>query len=110
MAWLLRQGEVLASVEIPGSLGASARAIARREAGSGGALLLCSTRLAHSIGAKFDVDVAYLDGELVVVATSCMARNRVGRPHRRARSVLEAEAGAFDRWALRPGDRLEIKE
>ena len=27
----------------------------------------------------------------------------------RAAFVVEAEAGAFDRWRLRPGDRLELR-
>jgi hypothetical protein len=110
MAWLLREGEVLASVEVPCSFAARARAMAGRTTGEGGAVLLDQSRLAHSFGVAFPLDVAYLDAERVVVATTSIARNRVGLPHRRARSVLEVEAGAFDRWGLRPGDRLEIKE
>ena len=27
----------------------------------------------------------------------------------RSRTVIEAEAGAFARWNLRPGDQLEVK-
>jgi hypothetical protein len=30
-------------------------------------------------------------------------------PRMRTRSVLEAEAGAFERWGLKIGDRLEIR-
>ena len=30
-------------------------------------------------------------------------------PARRARVVVEAEAGAFERWSLRVGDRLEVR-
>ena len=59
---------------------------------------------------RFPIDVAFCDGDLRVVALRCpMARYRVGRLHLKARAVIEAEAGAFDRWRLRPGDRLEIK-
>jgi hypothetical protein len=38
-----------------------------------------------------------------------MRPRRVGLPCLRAHSVIEAEAGAFERWRLRPGDRLELR-
>jgi hypothetical protein len=38
-----------------------------------------------------------------------MPRHRVSRLVWRASAVIEAEAGAFDRWKLRPGDELEVK-
>jgi hypothetical protein len=38
-----------------------------------------------------------------------MRRWRVGRPRPRATCVIEAEAGAFERWRLQPGDSLELK-
>ena len=38
-----------------------------------------------------------------------MRRNRLGLPRWRARSVIEAEAGAFDRWGLRVGDVVELR-
>jgi uncharacterized protein len=34
---------------------------------------------------------------------------RVAMPRRRCRRILEAQAGAFDRWGLRAGDRLELR-
>jgi uncharacterized membrane protein (UPF0127 family) len=37
-----------------------------------------------------------------------MDRHRIGRPRAGARSVLEAEAGAFGRWGLQVGDHLEL--
>jgi uncharacterized membrane protein (UPF0127 family) len=46
----------------------------------------------------------------VVIKTVQMDRFRVGAPIPRARSVVEAERGAFARWGLRVGDRLEIRE
>lgn len=109
MAWLLRQGEVLASLEVPPPGRRRRRGVLRREDGVG-ALLVTSRRAAHTIGARGPLDVAYLDADLVVVATSRMAPNRLGMPRRRACAVLEAEAGAFERWRLRPGDRLEIED
>jgi len=38
-----------------------------------------------------------------------MHRHRVGIPVGRARSVVEAEAGAFARWGLRVGDVVEVR-
>jgi uncharacterized membrane protein (UPF0127 family) len=72
--------------------------------GIDGALLLTPARAVHTIGMRFDLDVAYLDGDRRVLEVQTMRRNRLGRPRWRARSVLEAEAGAFARWGLGVGD------
>ncbi len=108
MAWLLRGEEVLASLEVADTLPARARQLLGRKA-CDGAFLASGARAAHTIGVPFGLDVAYLDDQLVVVGTATMQPNRVGLPRLQARSVLEAPAGAFERWNLRPGDRLEIK-
>ena len=54
--------------------------------------------------------VAHLDDDLTVLRTTRMDGLRVGRPVRRARAVLEAEAGSFERWGLAVGDVLEVRE
>jgi uncharacterized protein len=77
--------------------------------GFDGALLLRPCASVHTAGMRFDLDVAFCDDELRVLETIRMRRWRVGRPRPGARCVLEAEAGAFERWRLRPGDRLEVK-
>jgi uncharacterized membrane protein (UPF0127 family) len=59
---------------------------------------------------RFALDVAFLDKDLVVLDAVSLGRYRMTRPRLRARSVLEAEAGAFERWGLKVGDRLELKE
>lgn len=77
--------------------------------GCPGGLLLTPARAVHTFGMRFDLDVAYLDaGGVVLEVVSPMRRNRLGRPRLRARSVLEAEAGAFERWGLRVGDRVAV--
>jgi uncharacterized membrane protein (UPF0127 family) len=35
---------------------------------------------------------------------------RIAMPRRRCRCVVEAEAGGFERWGLRVGDQLELRE
>ncbi len=109
MAWLLRDGQVLASLEIAETFLARNRGLLGRS-GTAGAMLLTHTRGVHSVGMRFPIDVAFLDKELVVVDTVTLRRHSMARPRLTARSVLEAEAGAFERWGLKVGDHLEIKE
>jgi uncharacterized membrane protein (UPF0127 family) len=106
--WLLRDGEVLATLEVADSFVDRARGLLGRD-GIDGALLLRPARSVHTIGMRFPIDVAFCDGELVVITTRCLERHRVCLPRVRARCVVEAEAGAFERWKLRTGDHLEIK-
>jgi uncharacterized membrane protein (UPF0127 family) len=73
-----------------------------------GALLLRPANSVHSIGMRFDLDVAFLDQDGVVLRTVRLRRHRATRIVPRARSVLEAEAGAFEAWGLRAGDRLVV--
>ena len=107
--WLLRDGVVLASLEIPDRHRLRARGLLGRD-GIEGALLLRRCRSVHTLGMRFDLDVAFLDPDDVVIRTLRLPRRRVTLPVWGARSVLEAEAGAFGRWGLQIGDQLEIRE
>ena len=62
----------------------------------------------HSFRMRFDLDIAFLDGHGTVVRIVCLRRNRMTRIVRRAKVVLEAEAGTFGAWNLRVGDQLSI--
>lgn len=108
MPWLVRDGEVLASLEVTSSRRDRRRGLLGRD-GLAGALLLRPCASVHTVGMRFDLDVAFCDEDLKVLETVRMRRWRVGLPRRGARCVLEAEAGAFERWRLRPGDQLEVK-
>lgn len=109
MAWLLRGGDVLASIEIARTARSRAVGLIGRRSIDGG-LLLEPCRAVHTIGVRFPVDVAYLDAERTVIALSRLSPNRVGMPHRGSRAALEAQSGAFERWGLHLGDVLEIRE
>lgn len=118
MPWLLRDGEVLASLEIAPSRHPRAAGLTARE-GIEGALLLPAGRSVHTFGLRFPIDVAFCDvdidldddfGGLVVARTLTMQCWRVSLPSLRPRVAVEAEAGAFARWELRPGDELEVKQ
>lgn len=106
--WLVRDGVVLAALEVAVSSRARARGLLGRDEIEG-ALLLRPARAVHTIGMRFPIDVAFCDRELVVIDTVRMHRHRLGRPRMRAHAVIEAKAGAFDRWGLRRGDRLEVR-
>lgn len=109
MAWVVRDGQVLASLDVASSFGSRLRGLLGRD-GFEGALLLRPARSVHTLGMRFAVDVAHLDKDLCVLRVTTMRPWRVGMPLVRAHAVLEAEAGAFALWQLRVGDVLEIKE
>jgi uncharacterized membrane protein (UPF0127 family) len=109
MSWLVTGGRVLASAEV---------ARTRREKGRGllgrteldGAFVIPHCRWVHTLGMRFTIDVAYLDGDGVVLKMVRIPRHRIGAPVWRARTVVEAAAGAFERWGLRLGDTVELRD
>lgn len=109
MAWLLRDGVVLASLEVADDRAARRTGLLGRD-GIDGALLLTPARSVHTLGMRFAIDVAWLDADLTVLRTATMARHRLGRPVLTARAVLEAEAGTFAHWDLTVGDQLERRD
>ena len=109
MGWLLRDGDVLASLETASGARQRAKGLLGRD-GIDGALLLRPSMSVHTLGMRFPIDVAFCDRNLRVVAiVSGMQPWRLGLPRPRARVVIEAEAGSFERWALRVGDELEVR-
>ena len=109
MPWLVSDGRVLASLEVADTRRSRRRGLIGRD-GIEGALLLKPARSIHTLRMRFPIDVAYCDEDLVVIRTTTFNPNRVGLPVWRARAVIEAEAGSFGRWGLRPGDALEVRE
>ena len=107
--WLLRQDEVLTKVELADSLLTRSLGLLGRQS-LDGAMLLTHTRSVHSLFMRFPLDVAFLDSDLVVIATTLLEPWRVALPPKRARSVLEAHSGSFDRWGIVDGDRLTLAE
>ncbi len=108
MAWLLRRGEVLASLEVASDTRARLRGFAGHE-DERAALLIAPGHTAHSLGSHAALDVAYLDRELTVRATTGLRPFRIARPRPRSAALLLVERGAFSRWGLSVGDQLEVK-
>ncbi len=94
-------------LEIAASYRARSRGLLDRT-GITEALLLSPASGVHTFRMRFAIDVAYLDRELTVIGVRTMRPGRLGLPRPRARHVLEAEAGAMERWGLRPGVRVSI--
>jgi len=108
MAWLVSEARVLASAQVAADRSSRRRGLLKHDSFEG-ALVIDPCRWIHTVGMRFPIDVAYLDADGVVIKTIQMHRHRVGIPVGRARSVIEAEAGAFARWGLRVGDVVEIR-
>jgi uncharacterized membrane protein (UPF0127 family) len=108
MSWLLRDGEVLASLEVADTRRARRQGLLGRD-GVEGALLLVPAKSVHTIGMRFPIDVAWCDAELRVLRVARVPRHRITAPVPRAHAVLEAAAGSFAHWNLQVGDQLERK-
>jgi uncharacterized membrane protein (UPF0127 family) len=106
--WLLRDGDVLTSAEIADSATARRRGLVGRDSVEG-AFVLRPCRQVHTIGMKVPLDVAFCDVRGRVLRTCSLVPWRVSRPVWRSAFVVEAAAGAFERWRLEPGDRIEVR-
>ena len=100
---------MLAALEITESRQERMQGLLDRD-GIAGAILIRPARSVHSVGMEFPLDVAVCDKDLVVLRTVSLRPGRLTRPSLRGNCIIEAEKGAFERWKLRPGDRLEIRE
>jgi uncharacterized protein len=111
MPWLVRDGDVLASADVARSARARTMGLlGRDERSMTGALVLRPCRQIHTIGMHFPIDVAFCDRAGMVLRTQTVAPWRVTRLVWRSGFVVEATAGSFERWQLRPGDTIEVKE
>ena len=108
MAWLVIEDRVLATLEIADTWQDWLRGVLGRGSIEG-ALLLTPARSVHTFGVKFGLDVAYCDSDMCVLDVVTMKPNRLGKPRIRARSVVEAPKGSFERWGVRTGDQLEVR-
>ena len=108
MTWLVRGEDVLAVAEVAASRRDRTRGLAGRDDVEG-AIVIRPCRQVHTFGMRFTIDVAFCDHEGFVLHTTCMPRRRLSRIVWRSAFVIEARAGSFERWKLRPGDVIEIK-
>lgn len=108
MAWLVHDGRVLATLEVPPDRRGRRRGLLGRR-GVDGAMLLRPVRSVHTLGMTFPIDAAQCDADLRILRVVTLPPNRVLCPVRGVRAVVEAEAGAFARWSVGPCDLLEVR-
>lgn len=106
-AWLCRGAEVLAALQLAVDRRSRRRGFRGRDEISG-AMLLRPCRSVHTFGVRAPIDAAFCDGDGVVLDVITIAPGRISRPRWRSRFVVEARAGAFERWGIEVGDRLEV--
>jgi uncharacterized membrane protein (UPF0127 family) len=109
VGWLMSEARVLASTVVASDAKARRRGLLKRDHFEG-AFVLRPCRWVHTIGMRFPLDVAFVDHEGVVIKTVHMGRYRIGWPVSKAEWVIEAEAGAFERWGLAIGDVVELRD
>lgn len=107
MAWLLRDGQVLASAEVAASRRERRRGLIGRRELDG--VFVLSARSVHTFGVRFPIDVAFCDPDGTVLRIVSLAPNRVTVGRRGARTAIEAPGGAFREWGVVVGDRLELR-
>lgn len=108
MPWLVRDGKVLATLEVATSVRDRTRGLLGRD-GIDGAILLRPAKSVHTFRMRFPIDVAFCDRDLRVVKVTTLARNRATFPVVKAHAVIESEAGTMARWGVRVGDQLDIR-
>jgi len=108
MAWLVRDGDVLAAAEVADAPRSRRRGLLGRDSFDG-ALVLRPCRNVHTARMRFAIDVAFCDPEGVVLRTVSLPPWRVSPYVHKAAFAIEAHAGAFERWQLRAGDRVELR-
>ena len=107
--WLLRDGDVVCALEMAESSEERRNGLRGRE-GLDGALHLEGVRTVHTLGVGFPIDVAFLSSDLTVLRVASLKPRRMSVGGPGARSVMAAQAGSFDRWGVREGDQLEVRE
>jgi uncharacterized membrane protein (UPF0127 family) len=108
VTWLLREGDVLAGAEVAETFAQRTRGLLGKSSYEG-AMVLPRTRAVHTFGMRMAVDVAVCDKDLTVLGVTTLRPYRMTLPRRGGRSIIEAQAGAFERWGLRVGDHLELR-
>ncbi len=106
--WLLRDGQVVATAEVPAGSRGRARGLLGRD-GIEGVMVLRPCRHVHTFRMRFPIDVAFCDRAGTVLRVRTLAPGRLSPLVWRAAFVLEAEAGAFARWGVHAGDRIEVR-
>jgi hypothetical protein len=108
VAWLVRDGDVLAALDVV-SLNLAARAVVGVKDLESALLLRHPPLVLQTLTAGLAVDVAFCDRDMQVRHTVCLGRHGMTVRRPGTASAVVARAGAFERWGLMTGDLLEVK-
>ncbi len=105
--WLVHRATVLASAEIARTRAERRRGLLGRDQIDG--VLVLPVRSVHTMGMRFGIDVAFCDGDGLVLRLVTMAPWHPGRICWAARQVIEAPERSFASWGVDVGDVLEVR-
>ena len=105
MAWLVRDGDVLATAEVAETRRTQPAQGLLGRSDFEGALVLRPCRHVHTLFMRFQIDVAFCDGDGVVVRTTCLRPWRVSRSSRTPRSRSRLSPARSSAGASRPATR-----
>lgn len=105
---LLVDGRAVAPVELAVTRRTRNRGLLGRD-GLEGALWIEPARQVHTFRMRFPIDVAHLTRQGRVSHVSTLPPGRLGRWGWRTRTIIEAEAGAFEAWGLVPGTQVQVR-
>jgi uncharacterized membrane protein (UPF0127 family) len=108
--WLLRDGDVVCALDMADSPAERRAALRARDRWDGALHVAGGTRAVHTAGAKFPIDVAFLSVDQTVVRVTHLKPWRVAICGSAVHSRVETEAGSLERWGVRVGDQLEVRE
>ncbi|HYE67362.1 MAG TPA: DUF192 domain-containing protein [Anaerovoracaceae bacterium] len=75
------------------------------------ALLIIPCSGVHTFGMKVPIDVVFLDSNNTVIKTvSKLKPNRITSQHANAAKVLELKAENIEKYGIKNGDTIEVKE
>jgi uncharacterized membrane protein (UPF0127 family) len=106
--WLLRDGDVVCALEMAET--PAERRILRERPGCDGALHVDGVRSLHTAGMKFPIDVAFLSGDHTVLRVAHLKPWRLALGGRGTESAVAMGLGSLERWGVRVGDQLELRE
>lgn len=100
-------GRAVAIAEVASTARARRRGLLGRD-GLDGVLVLRPAMQVHTAGMRFAIDVAFVAADGTVLHVITMVPWRLSRPVLRCRTVIEAEAGAFERWGVAIGSVVSV--
>ena len=111
MAWLIYEGQVVASVDSRYSVKSrSFQSCQKKLIAVRGVLLIKHTAVIHNLGAPAAVDVVLLDKDFVVIKEMLLEKNRILLINRAAKYILLASPKTLANYPIGKGDSLRLTD